>query len=85
MADYWGLSAIAQALGCKSGQTAMRFHLTEGLPMFKRSDPTRAYSPSVWYSNDRLLLAWQLTLAARSRKRLLAAGKGRRVRTETPA
>jgi hypothetical protein len=59
--DYWGLEAIARRMGWKDSRAPVRAHLREFFPMFPRRKGQ--HPRKVYYSNDSLITAWELTKA----------------------
>ena len=81
--QYWGTSAIAQAVGLKDYRALMRLYWEQGLPMLlrKRGGDGRR----VWWTTDGILNPWLMQMVQQQRKErkgLLVARESRaRVRS----
>ena len=58
MAEYWGLRDIAKRMGVTT-RTIHRWHRGRGFLMYRRSGRRRH---GLWFTNDGLIQAWELTL-----------------------
>ena len=86
MAEYFSLDAIAARLGLGSRFTVVWWIDHFGFPAFKRRRPgaikTNVDVRRVWYTNDEMILAWQLARANQERQERLAR-KEERARTRS--
>ena len=87
MAEYWGWPEIEQRLGYRHN-TLRRWIITRSLPIIRRPLPFRlrraVRAPSVQrvYTNDAMILAWELSQSGQQRQERLAR-KEARARTRT--
>ena len=67
MADYWGLSEIAERLNLHRDTVAKRLD-QKNLLAYKRRrpKPTSGQGQRVWYTNDRLIDLWEVTRCKQS-------------------
>ena len=80
MAHYWGLDAIAKALGLKTHAVVLRRYWDRGLPMLKRKEPGSIRW--IWWTTDEMLTPWLIGEAREGRKEVLAT-RERRARTRS--
>lgn len=73
MADYWGLKEIAKRMGWKSPATPLAKLKAEGFPMY-RNRRGKSRVPR-WYTNDNLILEWELRKCQQARDSLLEPEK----------
>jgi hypothetical protein len=72
MTHYWTTRQIMERLAITSKKTLYEWITRKGLPVFKRRPRGRAHD--VVYSNELLLLTWELTQARKYRE-TLAGGR----------
>jgi hypothetical protein len=76
VAEFYGLEAIAERLGV-SVPTVKKWHAERGLILYLRNRP--AGSPPrtrpCWYTNDQLILAWELSVSKLDRARVSIPGR----------
>ena len=74
---YWGSPAILRRLGysAASGHTLPRL-IARGFPAYPRRDPRRP-PLSPYYTNDALILAWELAQAEQYRQKLYGENRPR--------
>jgi hypothetical protein len=72
MIHYWTTTAIMNRLGIGSRKTLYDWIMRKGLPVFKRRPRGRAHD--VVYSNERLILGWEMA-QARAYRESLRGGK----------
>jgi hypothetical protein len=82
MGEYWGLKAICSRMGWCHPSTPVNQMRDQGFLMMMRrrgSNPRR-----YWYTNDDLILAWQIACCKVDRARVLAreAARGSQVRDQ---
>lgn len=74
--DYYGLNAIAKRMGVGSPQTINWWILHFGFPVYKRRRPgplrTNQDARRLTYTNDEMILVWQLARANTERQERLA-------------
>jgi len=64
MAEYYGLKAISKRMGYKSQASIYRSLLPHGFPMFRKRRPgSPRFTQCPWYTNDDMILAWELSQA----------------------
>ena len=65
MAQYRGLKAIAERLGCAEITVARKIH-NEGFLAYQ----VKRYGRAIWQTNDRLIELWELSKVKESQKGL---------------
>jgi hypothetical protein len=70
MQHYWGSRAIMARLGFGSENTLYRYIRKLGLPVYKRVHP-KSPIRTLLYTNETLLLQWELTMCKSYRERLI--------------
>jgi hypothetical protein len=76
MAAYWGKAAIKTRMGWKSDAALYRAIKKLGFPCYRRHDPQAPIRVRL-YTNDQLIVAWELTLAQDYRENLIAGANHR--------
>ena len=88
MAEFFGMEAIAKRLGLGSHATVRYWIDHFGLPAFRRRRPGKVTSPRscqrLYYTNDEMILAWQLARAKQEREEGLARREARARTTASP-
>ena len=75
MQHYWGHVAIGKRIDVGTRLTVIRYIRNFGFPAYKRVNPhTKARQPQL-YSNESLILAWEISMCKQHRERLIATGK----------
>ena len=87
MSEYFGLEAIGKRMGVR-GHT-IRYWIDEtGFPAFRRRRPGRIRRARdcqrLYYTNDEMILAWQLARAKQEREEGLARREARARTTASP-
>ena len=75
MAHYWGLDAIAGALGLKTHACVLNRYWQRGLPMMKRRKGRSI--GWTWWTTDQMLTPWLMQQARQGRKEALATREKR--------
>ena len=71
MQHYWGAKAICDRIGYRNSGRLIDLILKYHVPAYKRHHPLKR-NLTVYYSNDDLLLKWDLARAQQARERLIA-------------
>jgi hypothetical protein len=78
MTHYWGGKAIMDRLDIGAMATLYKLITRKGLPVFKRKRPGKAHP--MMYSNDAMILMWELALAREYRLSLAGSRPGELVK-----
>lgn len=70
--EYWGLRTICRRMGWKHARTPVRQAMNNGFPLYLkvRNGQTR----QIYYSTERLILAWEWSKCEREIERLTRNG-----------
>ena len=71
MEHYWGAKQICDRIGYRSSGKLHDLILKYHIPAYKRHHPQKR-NLTVYYSNEAMLMKWDLTRAQQARERLIA-------------
>ncbi len=69
--DYFGIPAICQRMGWRTAKPLYHHRRHYGFPAFRLTAPRTGSRPML-YSNERLILRWEIEMARLQRERIIA-------------